>query len=350
VPKLNKAVTIAGTTVGAGERADIDLRLPDLYTHTEASMPITVINGRYPGPRLFVSAVIHGDELNGMEVVRRLLQHRAMKRMRGTLLAIPIVNVFGCLTSTRYLPDGRDLNRMFPGISGGSMGSRIAHLFMEQIVRGSDYGVDLHTGARHRANLPHVRTSPEIEETHMMARAFGAPLMIDADLRDGSLRHAALAEGIPILLYEAGEALRFDEVCIRAGVTGVIGVMRGIGMLPRSRSKRSFEPMVAHGSSWERAPASGVVRMHRGLGDLVESGQPLGEISDPLGTDTVVITARRGGIIIGASRLPLVHEGEALFNIAQLNQPETALEVMETFDQSHHPLHSEGDGEEPIVD
>ena len=344
-----KPIEFAGKTISPGERADVDLRLPDLYTHAETSMPVTLMHGRSAGPRLFVCGVIHGDELNGMEIIRRVLEHRALKRLRGTLVAVPIVNIYGCLTGSRYLPDGRDLNRLFPGISGGSMASRIAHLFMDQIVAGSDYGIDLHTGSRHRANLPHVRTSPDIEETRAMAKAFGAPLMIDADLRDGSLRHAALAEGIPMLLYEGGEALRFDEVAIRAGVSGVIGVMRYTGMLPASRKKRTFEPLIANRSSWIRAPGSGIVRVHRSLGDIVRRGDPLGEISDPVGGNKMTIKAQRSGIIIGASRLPLVHEGEALLHVAHLRQYATAEEVMDAFEETHDPDLNINPAEQPIA-
>ncbi len=332
-----KDIAIAGVTVAPGERRTIDIPLSPLYTHAETFMPVRVVRGTRAGPRMFVSAVIHGDELNGMEIIRRLLRLAILKRLRGTLIAIPIVNVYGCLDRSRYLPDGRDLNRSFPGSPKGSMASRLAHRFMAEVVEGSDYGIDLHTAGGHRANLPQVRTSPEVPETHAMAHAFGAPVMLDADLRDGSLRHAALERGIPILLYEAGEALRYDEVSIRAGVAGILGVMRHVGMLPKSRKRKLIAPMRSTKSVWVRAPESGVFRHHVRLGAIVDKGDTIGVIANPMGHDETPIKAHRSGLVIGTCRLPLVLEGEALFHIAILDELEAAEETLGVFQETHEP-------------
>lgn len=183
-----------------------------------------------------------------------------------------------------------------------------------------------------------------------MASAFAAPIMIDSDLRDGSLRDAALDEGIPILLYEAGEALRLDEVAVRAGVSGVIGVMREIGMLPKSRRRRPFKPLVSRESRWLRAPGSGVVRLHRGLGDMIEAGETIGEVSHPIGTDALPIVSEHSGMIIGLSRLPLVHEGEALVHVASLAESEEEAEgVIDAFEEAHDPEENTAGGERPLA-
>nr|WP_305909580.1 succinylglutamate desuccinylase/aspartoacylase family protein [Methylomarinum sp. Ch1-1]MDP4522501.1 succinylglutamate desuccinylase/aspartoacylase family protein [Methylomarinum sp. Ch1-1] len=216
----------------------IDLPLPSLYTHTPMTMPVHVINGRKPGPRLFVSAAIHGDELNGIEIVRRLLKQSALKRLHGTLIAIPMVNVYGVIHHSRYLPDRRDLNRSFPGSAKGSLAARLADLFMHEIVAQCSHGIDLHTGAIHRSNLPQIRANLDHEETLALAEAFNVPVLINSHLRDGSLRESAAEQGIQMLLYEAGEALRFDEICIRAGLQGILAVMRHLGMVA---SKKGFE-------------------------------------------------------------------------------------------------------------
>ena len=230
----NKPITIGDTKINPGERVNVSLPIADLYTSTSLSMPVQVICGRKAGPVLFVSAAIHGDELNGVEIIRRLLKRKTLGSLRGTLLAVPIVNVHGFLDQSRYLPDRRDLNRSFPGSPKGSIAARLAHTFIEQIVSEADYGIDLHTGAINRSNLPQIRANLDDTQTLDIAKVFGAPVVVNSNILDGSLRQCASDRGMPILIYEAGEALRFDETCIRAGIRGILNVMRHVGMLPAS--------------------------------------------------------------------------------------------------------------------
>ena len=329
-------ISVGGKEIAAGERTTVEIPVPRLYTHTEMAMPVHVVRGKPPGPRMFVSAAIHGDELNGVEIVRRLLRSKAIRRLRGTLLAVPIVNVHACIQRSRYLPDGRDLNRSFPGSERGSLASRMAHVFMSEVVAGSQYGIDLHTGARHRGNLPQVRGDLDHPDTLQLAKAFAAPVAMHANVRDGSLRQAVEDTGVNMLLYEAGEALRFDETAIRAGVRGIVGVMRAVGMLPRVRpSKHAREPLLVHQSSWVRAPASGVVRPTIALGTRVGEGDTLGYVSDPFGEQEEPVAAHADGVIIGRTNLPLVHEGEALFNIGRLQKGSEVEEVLDAFEAEH---------------
>jgi predicted deacylase len=279
---------------------------------------INVVRGKRPGPTLFVCAAIHGDEINGVEIIRRLLMSRMLDKLRGTLIAIPIVNVYGFVNQTRELPDGRDLNRSFPGSASGSLAARIAETFMSEIVDNSTHGIDLHTGARHRSNFPQIRANLLDPETLAMTNAFGAPIAINARIRDGSLRQAAAEKGVPVLLYESCEALRFDEIYIRAGVKGILNVMRHIGMLRKSRGKTK-SPMISEKTAWVRAPDSGVLRVLVSLGEMVEEGQVIGIIADPLGTQEVAVVADQAGIVIGRTNLPLAYEGDALFHIAQVS-------------------------------
>jgi predicted deacylase len=294
-------------------------------------MPVKVVNGRKPGPVMFVSAAIHGDELNGVEIVRRLLRQKSLDSLRGTLLAVPIVNVHGFLERSRYLPDRRDLNRAFPGSAKGSIAARTANTFVKQIVSKADFGIDLHTGALNRTNLPQVRANLDDEQTIELARVFGAPVIISSTVRDGSLRQYAAESGFPILVYEAGEALRHDEVSIRAGLRGVIRVMRHVGMLPKSRSSKAVSPVVAASTSWVRAPDSGIISHKAELGDTVVEGQTVAIISDPLGDDQEAVLAPFDGIVIGRSTLPLAHEGEALFHIAAFKSLSRAESKVEQF-------------------
>jgi predicted deacylase len=298
-------------------------------------MPVHVVSGHRDGPVLVVCAAIHGDELNGVEVIRRLLKRKVLRNMRGILIAVPIVNVHGFLDQSRYLPDRRDLNRSFPGSTKGSIAARTAHTFVEHIVSKADVGVDLHTGAINRSNLPQIRASLDDDETTALARAFGTAVVIDSNIRDGSLRDCAAARGIPMLVYEAGEALRFDELSIRAGVLGILRIMRHIGMLPRSKKTRKFEPVIADTTSWVRAPASGIVSHKASLGARVVEGQPIAVIGDPIGGDEDNVLAPFDGIVIGRTNLPLAYEGEALFNIAAFKSVTHAETSVEAFAATH---------------
>jgi predicted deacylase len=327
----NKPITIGDTTVEPGQQASIDLPIADLYTGTSLSMRVKVINGRKAGPVMFVSAAIHGDELNGVEIIRRLLRQRSLGSLRGTLLAVPIVNVHGFLERSRYLPDRRDLNRSFPGSAKGSIAARTASTFVREIVSKADCGIDLHTGALNRSNLPQVRANLDDEKTIELARIFGAPVIINSTVRDGSLREYAAESGFPILVYEAGEALRHDEVSIRAGLRGVKRVMRHLGMLPPVKASKAIVPVVADATAWVRAPESGIVSHKAELGKTVVEGQKLAIVSDPLGEAQELVRAPFDGIVIGRSTLPLAHEGEALFHIAAFKSLSRAESKVEQF-------------------
>ena len=274
---MAEAFSIGGVAVPPGQRRTVDLPFTDLSTHTPMTMPVQVVHGRRPGPRLFVSAAIHGDEINGVEIIRRLLKLGALRRIRGTLVAVPVVNVFGFVSLSRYLPDRRDLNRSFPGSARGSLAGRLAALFVGEIVARCSHGIDLHTGAIHRDNYPQIRANLDDAETERMALAFGVPVVINSGFREGSLREAAAQRGVPVIVYEASEALRFDEFAVRAGVRGVVGVMRMLGMVPeRQRRRREVAPMLVRSSTWVRAPQSGVLRRSVALGRLVAKDERLG--------------------------------------------------------------------------
>lgn len=330
---------LAGVRVTPGSRTQIDVPIAKLYTHAPLHIPVEVVHGRRPGPVLLVCGTIHGDEINGAEIVRRVLRSAAIRHMHGTLIAVPIVNVFGFVQQTRYLPDRRDLNRCFPGSQAGSLGSRVAALFREEIVDQATHIIDLHTGAIHRTNLPQVRAqlSPG-SQTSAMAEAFGVPVILNAELREGSLRAYAQSRGIPVLTYEAGEALRFDEWAIAPGVRGVLRVMRGLGMLAVRRRRTSAPTVeIANGSSWARAPIDGILRPKTRLGARVAKNQVLGLVADPFGNSEGAVIANADGIVIGMSNLPLANEGEALFHIARFDAIEEAESAIESFQSDYEP-------------
>ena len=339
---------IAGTHVSAGTRVKIEFPLADLYTYGPLAMPIEVVRGRLDGPTVFVSAAIHGDEINGIEIIHRLLrQHSTLRQLRGTLICIPIVNVFGFINQTRYLPDGRDLNRSFPGSERGSLTSRVAQLFLREIAAKCDYGIDLHTAAAHRNNLPHIRANLDDKETLRLARSFQVPVLLNSNTRDGSLRQAAGELGVKVVLFEGGERLRFNEHVIRIGLQGVVSVLRTLGMLPARAARESAQKsVVARHTRWLRAARSGIHHIEVKLGQRVRRGDRLGVISDPFGAVEDEVRSELDGIIIGQTSLPLINEGDALFHLAHFDRVSATERNVET----SHSLIDQADNQMPDVD
>lgn len=336
-----KPFEINGDEIAPGTRRTVDVPVSMLSDHTPVHLSVHVIHGKRPGPVLFVSAAVHGDEVIGVEIVRRLLRASPLGSMAGTLLAVPIVNSFGFLNHSRYLPDRRDLNRCFPGLSEGSMASRLAHIFMTEVVSRADLGIDLHSAAIHRTNLPQIRLTPDNPHLTELGRTFGAPVMMHSKLRDGSLRMAANATGVDVLLYEGGEGLRFDELTARAGVSGILRVMQHLKMIGRKGvPKARHAPVLAGASSWYRAPAGGLFRGYVAIGDTVAPGTVLGAISDPFGEVGAEVASDVTGIVIGRTNMPVVYEGEALFHVAETPRPDAAAQGVNAHLQAA-PLYDE---------
>ncbi len=317
--------------IAPGTRQTVDLPVSVLSDHTPVTLSVHVIHGRRDGPVLFVSAAIHGDEIIGVEIARRLLRSATIDGLRGTLVVVPIVNTFGFLNHSRYLPDRRDLNRCFPGGPSGSLAARLADIFMREIVDRSDFGIDLHSAAIHRINMPQIRVSTSKTQTLKLAEAFGAPVIILSKLREGSLRHAAQQRGVDVLLFEAGEGLRFDEWSARAGVAGILRVMHEMGMISRRVASRAkTKSLRATSSSWQRAPVGGLIRAFKATGESVSEGDVLGVIADPFGEVETELASTCTGVIIGRTNLPVVNEGDALFHIATTTSldPEETIELL----------------------
>jgi hypothetical protein len=314
-------VSICGTRIEPGTATSLELQLPRLYTHAEMAMQVRVIRGVKPGPRLLVCAAIHGDEVNGIEIIQRLLRFRGLRRIQGTLIAFPVVNVYGLIGGSRYLPDRRDLNRSFPGSRRGSLTSRLARLVLDELGAIATHVVDLHAGGAYRPNLPQVRVALHHKASAQIARAFGAPVILNAGLREGSFRKALVERGIASIVYETGEALCMDEIGIRIGYRGVLAVMRELGMLRHREGVPSRQSFLAIGSKWLRAPISGVFRIGCCLGDEVAKNQRLGTISNPLGDEEVHVRSGYRGIVISRLNQALVYQGDALVHVARFKAP-----------------------------
>ncbi len=345
---MRKPFNIGSEVVQPGEIKVIHLPLPGLHSDTTVTMPVHVVHGKKEGPVLFISAAIHGDEINGVEVIRRILSLRPIKQLKGTLLAIPVVNVFGFDAHSRYLPDRRDLNRSFPGSHSGSLAGRLANIFMTEIVERSDLGIDLHTAAINRDNFPQIRADLEDEQLNRLARSFAAPVLLHSAAPEGSLRHAAANESTSVMVYESGEALRFDEVSIRVALRGILSVMREMDMIVKGKARKSKQTVVLRSSTWVRAPKSGILRAKVKLGDMVSKGDVLGYISDPAVQSDELIEASSDGIIIGRTNIPLIYEGEALFHIGRSHQTSLLEAQIDTL-QNEDALNPPELVEEPVI-
>jgi predicted deacylase len=303
-----------------GESGVVDLPVGSLTGYQTVTMHVHVRRGRQPGPVLLLTAGLHGDELIGVEILRRLLQMRNLRSLKGSLVIVPIVCMPAFLARSRYLPDRRDLNRLFPGSPEGSLGSRLAHTFVKEIVPHATHSIDFHGGAVGRPNLPQIRISPGDSVAVDLARAFAPPIVIETGLREGSLRAHLKAKGIPSLLFEGGEAFRIDAEAIRCGLRGILGVMRCLGMLPPQKSdgKAAAATLFARSTGWVRAPQGGLVIPETDLGKRVTPGARLGTIADPFGRHETVIHSEVEGLVIGISREAHADEGDALFHLAGL--------------------------------
>ncbi len=315
---------LAGHFIKPGTSATIDIPVSRLSTHTEINLSVRVIHGKKPGPVVFVSGGVHGDEIIGVEIVRRLLKSVSPKRLAGTLLCIPIVNAYGFIAHSRYLPDRRDLNRCFPGAARGSLASQLAHRFTEEIIKRSDFGIDLHSAGLNRINLPQIRISEGRPRAELLAQLFGAPAIITSPLREGSLRQTAADHDCDILLLEAGEALRFDELGIRVGVKGILRVMADLQMNVPYQKDPAARSVQSKRSMWLRSPEGGIFRAAKKTGAFATTDEIVGTISDPFGDDDIYVRTPIPGLIIGMSMLPVVNQGDALIHIAEVQVPGTA--------------------------
>lgn len=318
-PAVNRrpSFPIADEVVRAGRSRKFELPIARLMSGTPVALPVIVHHGAADGPTVWLSAALHGDEICGVEIIRRVLAEIDASTLRGTLISVPVVNVHGFNTGDRYLPDRRDLNRSFPGSARGSLAARVAHLMMTEIIGRSDVGIDLHTGSDHRINLPQIRGDLAKPAILDLARTFAAPLSLHAKTRDGSLRAEATELGADVLLFEGGEAARFDEPSIRAGTDGVRRVLAAKGMIDHA-PPTDVVTRIATSSKWVRASRSGIAHLDVGLGDVVATEDVVATIHDPFGKRLGSVRAQHRGMVIGHTQRPLVNRGDAIVHIAQL--------------------------------
>lgn len=326
---------INGINVAPGKVAETSIPVSDLSAGMQADLQVRVYHGKNEGPTIFVSAAIHGDEIIGTEIIRRTIKKISASRLSGTIIFVPVVNMFGFITHSRYLPDRRDLNRSFPGTERGSLASQLAHIFSTEIIARCSLGIDIHSAALHRYNLPQIRVAKDNPKLKELAIEFGAPVVIEAQLRPGSLRALASDAGVDMLLMEAGEALRFDKFSVLTGVNGIMRVLNHLGMLTTKRlGKRKDAPAQVTRTAWLRSTRGGICRLVAPSGTKVHSGDIVAYISDIFGSEEETIIAPADGIVIGHSNLPIVNQGDALLHVAEVKIFDTVGERLENIEDA----------------
>lgn len=308
-------IDIGGHKIARGEDKLIHLSIARLPTYTNIDLPIRVIRGEEKGPVLLLTGGLHGDEINGIEIVRRMLFRKNIAPVRGSVIAIPLMNVYGFIQNVRGVPDGKDINRSFPGTKSGSLAKLVAYNIMNEVIPIIDFGLDFHTGGASRSNFPQIRCDFSIEKNVELAKAFGAPVTLHSGLIDKSFRKAAYKKGKQILVYETGESQRFDEHGIKLGIDGTLRLMKHLNMI--DTAPEPVETEMFNSSLWVRAKFAGLFHPKVNQGDKVQLRQVIGTITDPFGNESFKIISRQNGKVIGLNNNPVVHKGDAIFHIAK---------------------------------
>lgn len=307
-------IEIDGSKIGLGEQRVINLNIARLPTYTSIDLSVHVFRGQQDGPVLLLTGGLHGDEINGVEIIRRMISEELVRPCSGTVIAIPLVNIYGFIQNVRGVPDGKDINRSFPGVKGGSLAKLLAYTLMREIIPQVDCGIDFHTGGASRSNYPQIRAVLNLPGNRELAEAFAPPMIIHSGLIDKSFRKAAHRMGKHILVYESGEAMRFDELGIQEGINGTLRLMRHLQM--RDEAPAGLQPDIFRKTSWVRARMAGLFHPAVPLGEEVRKRRVIGRITDPFGSESRPVKATYSGRLIGINYSPVVHKGDALAHIA----------------------------------
>ncbi|PZE18244.1 succinylglutamate desuccinylase [Putridiphycobacter roseus] len=315
-------VEVLGKDVLSGKGLHLNLDIAKLHTGTKIEVPIIIERAKVPGPTILITGGIHGDEINGVEIVRKIVANGYHKPQKGMVICIPVINIFGFLNQTRQFPDGRDLNRVFPGSKRGSLASIFAYHLMKEIVPHADYCLDFHTGGADRFNAPQIRINEGDEESLTLAKVFGAPFIIQSKRREKSYRDAAISLGKKVLLFEGGKSLHLNDSITNAGVNGALNVMQHLGIRDFSNElneravEHSVTPKLIENSKWIRAGYSGMFRSNAILGKMYKKGEVIGSISDPFGFFEKTIKAPSNGYVFCINEAPIVNKGDAIIHMS----------------------------------
>ena len=311
-----REMVINGIRIRPGQQINIEIAIARLPTHTLIHLPVFIRSSKEDGPVVLVSGGLHGDEINGVVAVKKMLEENMFVPKKGTLIFIPLVNVYGFLSNSRTFPDGRDLNRSFPGSNRGSLASQIAHIITTQIIPNIDYGIDIHTGGRMLSNYPQIRVDFKDKKGLELAKAFGAPFIINSAYIDKSFRKEAFKEKKSILVYEGGESMRLDDFAVDEAIAGTSRLLQHLGIIDHAPVHKT--PLIVKESSWVRAKVSGIFIPTIKLGDPVKKGQVIAKISDPYGQVKVPVKSSSKGFVVGLNNLPVINAGDALVHVGRI--------------------------------
>lgn len=316
--KNTSPISILGEAILPGESKTIDMEIAKLHTMTPLKIPIIVERSKFDGPTILLSAGLHGDEINGVEIVRQIIIQKINKPKTGTIICIPVINVFGFINQKREFPDGRDLNRIFPGNKSGSLASRFAFHLLNEVLPHVDYAIDFHAGGASRFNVAQVRIAPNNPELKALADVFHAPFALYSKNIVGSYRNACDKLGVKILLFEGGKSIDLNEEITEQGVEGSKRVLKHLGMLNdrQNITVPDDETIYIKKSSWIRAKYSGMFHSITMVGSFIEKGQLLATISDPYGKIEHKVKSPNSGYIINVNEAPIVYQGDAIYHIS----------------------------------
>ena len=331
----NSKLTICNVTIHPGESTNLALPLPEQYSCAPLYMPIKVLHGEKKGKCLLIFSTITGIEFNGIEIINRLIDSLNVKDIAGTIIAVPVVNVYGLTHYPSVLPAGSNLNHCFPGDEKGTFGQRFAYVFTQEILKKADYCIELQTGGISYNILPQIYCNYNDPEAKKLARIFQTPTITHVELQKNNLRKTTDDLNIPLLVYQAGEALRFDENAINVAVKGIINVMGEIDMI-ENKAEITLSPIPSKDTEWIIAHKGGVLHVKVILGQKISKNDLLGTITDPFGNEVLEpVQSSYEGIVVGINMTPLIHEGESIFKIASFLDAEKASSVIEQWDKSN---------------
>lgn len=313
----NNTITVLGKEIEPGQSCELSFDVANLHTSSSVDVPVIIHRAKKPGPVVLFTAGIHGDEVNGVEIVRQIIAKGINKPKRGTIICIPVINVFGFINLSREFPDGRDLNRVFPGVLNGSLASRVAYKLVNEVIPDVDYIMDFHTGGAGRFNAPQIRIDKSLPELDELAKAFGAPFVLYSKNIKKSFRSTCSKLGKSILLFEGGKSIHIDVNVANTGVNGAKRVLHHLGMLSSKFkvSQPKKEVVYILDSRWQRASLSGLFKASTYVGSKVKKGDIIGTITDPYGKFNELVKAALSGYIINVNESPIVYQGDALFHI-----------------------------------
>lgn len=323
----NNTLSICDQEIQPGESISLALPLPEVFSCANLYMPIQVINGKKPGPCVLIIAAMHGNELNGTEIINRLSSIKRLNKLEGSIIAIPIFNVYAFLNKSRHLPGNNSLEKSFPGSKKGTLAERVTNLFIQKIFSLADYCIDLQTGFNNYTNFPQLYTDTNNTDYSELAKAFGSPIVSNLTCEEGMLSAYAKKKNTPYFIYEAGEASRFNETAIKTGVKGVVNFLESLKMITKKTSltNKNSNTLFVEKNIWVRASTSGISYSSKKLGQHIQQGEEIAVIKDPFGaSEAQPIYCPEDSVIVGKNNMPLVREGEGLFQLATFKKGKQA--------------------------